>query len=124
MLPQKKAKTKAQGEPKEAAQEPSNEVLAAEIRDIVAGVNVQEFSLKDLMARLGAPCMGLGFRVSNRTAAVLQFLDVSFVTSFAALHVGFHSRKMHMPPCILQCQRAGIIWVMASRSLLQERCEN
>ena len=53
--PQKKAKTEAKEKLKEAAQEPSDDALAAEIKDIVAGVNVQEFSLKDLMARLGAP---------------------------------------------------------------------
>lgn len=61
---QKKAKTEEKAEPgdgaaKEAAQEPSDDQLAAEVKEIVAGVNIQEFSLKDLMARLGAPRVAL-----------------------------------------------------------------
>ena len=53
MLPQKRGKEGGAAEEGAAKAAPSDEELAAEIRAIVAGVNLEEFSRKDLLKRLG-----------------------------------------------------------------------
>ncbi len=56
-LPQKKAKKEegaAEGDGSAKAA-PSDEELTAEIKAVIADVNLEEFSRKDLLKRLGVP---------------------------------------------------------------------